>query len=120
MCVVEVAVVRRRLRLLPLIHTPAFFFGSDSFSHFRKPVDRRTCKHLLEHLGAEFDRWRCGPDGGVYTPAPKQDIPKLLLANKWEESISPVGWWMYVFFAGSLSLALVVAGFGFALSMIMS
>ncbi len=88
-------------------------------------MDRRTCKHLLEHLGAEFDRWRCGPDGGVYTPAPKLDTPKLLLglsvcllsyallsfvqlffmfanpslfvfvaANKWEESMSPVGWWM--------------------------
>ncbi|KAJ0392286.1 hypothetical protein P43SY_003600 [Pythium insidiosum] len=64
----------------------------------------RTCKHLREVLGEEFEKVRAtasatAPRGNVGTSgsraATKSSAPKLLLAKKWErEKNDPVGWWM--------------------------
>ncbi|GLE09585.1 hypothetical protein PINS_up021313 [Pythium insidiosum] len=65
----------------------------------------RTCKHLRETLGEEFEKVRAtasataprgtASSGGSSRAATKSSAPKLLLAKKWErEKNDPVGWWM--------------------------
>jgi DNA ligase-1 len=57
-------------------------------------TNARSCKHLKDHLGDEFEEWRCGPSGLAPVKVEKTNAPKLLLANKWEESTDPVGYWV--------------------------
>ncbi|ETW09986.1 hypothetical protein H310_00397 [Aphanomyces invadans] len=70
-----------------------------------KAVDVRSCKHLRQVLGDEFDRWRTKEDakrGGAarkITIQPKQNAPKLLLAQKWQGQ-DVVGWWISEKFDG--------------------
>lgn len=56
-------------------------------------TDVRTCKHLREHLGDEFETWRCGREGNKAAKVEKFGAPSLLLANKWE-SQNPKGYWI--------------------------
>lgn len=58
------------------------------------PVDRRTCKHLIEYLGSEHEKARIGEGFRSKPPAAiKKPKPALLLANRWEEQ-DPTGWWI--------------------------
>jgi len=54
----------------------------------------RTCKHLRSLLGEEFEEFRVGKLSAL-PASPKQSAPKLMLANKWDESKhDPTGWWI--------------------------
>lgn len=64
------------------------------------PVEKRTCKHLRKLRGDEAERQRIGdstpPATASFAKARVEghEPPKLLLANNWEPSIDPSGWWM--------------------------
>lgn len=61
------------------------------------PIDRRTCKHLRAHRGAEVEAARIGaPAGEGATAPPKEptDGPPVLLAHRWEQDVDLTGWWM--------------------------
>lgn len=64
------------------------------------PVDKRTCKHMRQYLGDEFETWRTQ----MKLPKvilPKQNEPEILLANKYDESKhDPTDWWMSEKFDG--------------------
>ncbi|RHZ31759.1 hypothetical protein DYB37_004002 [Aphanomyces astaci] len=67
-----------------------------------KAVDARSCKHLRQVLGDEFDTWRTRGDSTATTSpvkTVKQNAPKLLLAQKWERQ-DVVGWWISEKFDG--------------------
>jgi DNA ligase-1 len=57
----------------------------------------RTCKHLVDVLGVEYDKWRTKgntPTAGRAIKVVKMASPKLLLANKWNGKQNMTGWWM--------------------------
>ena len=62
-----------------------------------KPLNERTCKHLQNWLGHDFEMYRIGKmTGGAsdenVTRAPKhKSIGSLMLAHKWTESVDPTG-----------------------------
>lgn len=62
-------------------------------------IERRTCKHLRKYRGDEAEETRLG--GALPTKPIKADgeegstdEPKLLLAESWDNSLDPAGWWM--------------------------
>ncbi|TFK20564.1 DNA ligase/mRNA capping enzyme [Coprinopsis marcescibilis] len=82
----------------------------DHFFWYKGPVNARTCKHLQELFGAQYEyervMWK-NPDGDVpkikveedddesAPPSSKKQIPDLLLANKYDPaSTDPAGWWI--------------------------
>lgn len=72
----------------------------------RHPPTSRTCKHLKELLGEEFEtvrargsatapRGTASAGGSSSRAVVKTTAPKVLLAKKWErEKDDPVGWWI--------------------------
>ncbi|EGZ22034.1 hypothetical protein PHYSODRAFT_313931 [Phytophthora sojae] len=73
----------------------------------RHPPTSRTCKHLKELLGVEYETVRArgsataprgtasAGDSGSSRAVVKTTAPKVLLAKKWErEKDDPVGWWI--------------------------
>lgn len=61
------------------------------------PIDRRTCKHLRQIRGEEAEVLRVGiqPVGANRNLAKlTQWVPPLLLAESWDDTIDPTGWWM--------------------------
>jgi len=68
----------------------------------KKAIDERTCKHLKQVLGEEFEQWRTGgvstspkKDKGSKDNTGKSSAPKLLLAHKWDaDKHDPTGWWI--------------------------
>ncbi|EEY55022.1 uncharacterized protein PITG_08606 [Phytophthora infestans T30-4] len=72
----------------------------------RHPPTSRTCKHLKQLLGEEFETMRArgsataprgtaSAGGGSSRAVAKTTAPKVLLAMKWErEKDDPVGWWI--------------------------
>lgn len=72
----------------------------------RHPPTSRTCKHLKQLLGEEFEtvrargsaaapRGTASAGGGSSRAVEKTTAPKVLLAKKWErEKDDPVGWWI--------------------------
>ncbi|KNE59174.1 hypothetical protein AMAG_03500 [Allomyces macrogynus ATCC 38327] len=72
----------------------------------KAPVDARTCKHLKQLLGDAYEAARCNLTGDADAPAatkstrtrkaPAKPIAKfdVLLAQKWEPTQDPTGWWM--------------------------
>ncbi|GMF38136.1 unnamed protein product [Phytophthora lilii] len=72
----------------------------------RHPPTARTCKHLKELLGDEFEtvrargsatapRGTASAGGGSSRAVVKTIAPKVLLAKKWErKKDDPVGWWI--------------------------
>ena len=58
-----------------------------------KPTNKRTCKHLREYLGDEFEDCRCGITSASQVHSNKatnrsprhKQIKQLLLAHKWQE-----------------------------------
>ncbi|BFZ13136.1 hypothetical protein BsWGS_16175 [Bradybaena similaris] len=62
----------------------------------RAPINERTCKHLKEYLGTEFEKVRVVKNAVPKKTGVKAHIQvSLLLAHKYEEkSQNPVGWWI--------------------------
>eukprot|EP01059_Diplonema_ambulator_P000861 TRINITY_DN10686_c0_g1_i2.p1 TRINITY_DN10686_c0_g1~~TRINITY_DN10686_c0_g1_i2.p1 ORF type:complete len:677 (+),score=259.32 TRINITY_DN10686_c0_g1_i2:213-2243(+) len=62
-------------------------------------VNERTCKHLKEYLGLEFEKVRCKLGGGAAAKAEaavakKFHMPGVLLADKWNEVKDLTGWYI--------------------------
>jgi DNA ligase-1 len=59
-------------------------------------IDRRTCKHLRNHLGEAAERARLGelPTTAKPINAPKRAVPLLLLAHSWNTSDDLTGYWL--------------------------
>ncbi|XP_041376559.1 uncharacterized protein LOC121389029 [Gigantopelta aegis] len=62
----------------------------------RNPYNKRTCKHLKDYLGSEFERYRCELDEPKPNRSFKSHIAvSLLLAHKYDEKANdPTGWWI--------------------------
>eukprot|EP00668_Euglena_longa_P016283 GGOE01020519.1.p1 GENE.GGOE01020519.1~~GGOE01020519.1.p1 ORF type:complete len:644 (-),score=189.63 GGOE01020519.1:153-2084(-) len=71
----------------------------------KRAVDERTCKHLVAFLGEDYMEWKQRHAVGAETvalddaPSPsrapgKFSAPGVLLANKWDETMDPTGWWL--------------------------
>ncbi|XP_059154925.1 uncharacterized protein LOC131940296 [Physella acuta] len=62
----------------------------------RAPINERTCKHLKEYLGEEFDQKRLEASKKPKKPSIKSHIQvSVLLAKKYDETKNnPVGWWI--------------------------
>jgi len=82
------------------------------------PIDVRTCKHLVKHLGVDVELARVGFDAMPTAvkklakkglcPSPttvstktktkkepkEKDVPKVLLAHSWDNSQDVTGWWV--------------------------
>ncbi|KAJ3186550.1 hypothetical protein HDU85_007370 [Gaertneriomyces sp. JEL0708] len=79
------------------------------------PLNARTCKHLKEVLGDQYEIARHAVNGGATalkqsrkraaaddddngsstgTKKAKREAPKLLLANSWDLDKDPTGWWV--------------------------
>ncbi|MGO8748713.1 MAG: DNA ligase [Thermoguttaceae bacterium] len=62
-----------------------------------RPIERRTCKHIRSFRGERAEQERLG---SIPTPSPtpaKQDahlVPKLLLAQSWDNETNLTDWWM--------------------------
>jgi len=66
-------------------------------------IDQRTCKHLRAYRGAEVEAARIdSPASSSGNISPKKESNKenkpnaapVLLAERWESTINPEGWWM--------------------------
>lgn len=73
------------------------------------PINERTCKHITEYIGlfsskfhrkivgSDFEEKRLKRDPASAVPKVNtkvKEIPKLLLAHKWEVTQDPTGWWL--------------------------
>jgi DNA ligase-1 len=59
------------------------------------PPDVRTCKHLRVFLGDEYEELRIKRSIDAPLPPKKEkQIPKLLLAHKWDITSDPTGSWI--------------------------
>ena len=81
------------------------------------PIDVRTCKHLVKHLGIDSELARVGyeamptaakkaldkkgvkPAGTLIGSKPKKepeekDVPAILLAHSWDNAQDVTGWWI--------------------------
>ncbi len=69
-------------------------------------IEKRTCKHLRQYLGEDFEKNRIGTELPEKSPRTKtksassseeggdSSVPGLLLAHSWEGDIDLHGWWM--------------------------
>lgn len=62
-------------------------------------IERRTCKHLRKYRGDEAEEARLGGALPAKPVRAKEDDaaarePALLLAERWDNSLNPQGWWM--------------------------
>ncbi|KAH9515757.1 hypothetical protein Btru_011912 [Bulinus truncatus] len=62
----------------------------------RAPINERSCKHLKEYLGEEFEKCRKKANAVPKTSHIKSHMNvSLLLAHKYDEKVqNPVGWWI--------------------------
>ena len=61
------------------------------------PIERRTCKHIRMFRGEQAEQERLGAllaKPSAATPSTTRNVPKLLLAQRWENDIDLAGWWM--------------------------
>jgi DNA ligase-1 len=62
-----------------------------------KPIERRTCKHLIKLRGEEAEMARLGDamtaPPRVASPTDKA-VPPVLLAESWDTEANLAGWWM--------------------------
>jgi DNA ligase-1 len=61
------------------------------------PIERRTCKHLRQLRGDDVEAERVGsqlPSIPTKNAKLSQFVPPLLLAENWNDSIDPTGWWL--------------------------
>lgn len=61
-----------------------------------KPSNMKTCSHLKNYLGDEFERARCDlPEKGKKPKIPQHIQVSVLLAHKYKEGdTNPLNWWM--------------------------
>ncbi len=60
-----------------------------------KPIDKRSCKHIIKLRGKALEEQRIGKDDQAFvTVTKKEDGPPLLLAQNWSEDIDVTGWFM--------------------------
>eukprot|EP01105_Mastigella_eilhardi_P019799 TRINITY_DN4674_c0_g1_i1.p1 TRINITY_DN4674_c0_g1~~TRINITY_DN4674_c0_g1_i1.p1 ORF type:complete len:654 (+),score=153.97 TRINITY_DN4674_c0_g1_i1:118-2079(+) len=75
-----------------------YYCTCQAWKNQNAPVDARTCKHLREYLGDAFERWRLGPNAAdsrrPLVRASDKDVPRLLLAFRWDHKEVPTGWWL--------------------------
>jgi len=60
-------------------------------------IERRTCKHLRAYRSEQAEEQRLGSLAPAVAKATKEGedtVPKLLLANPWENDADLTGWWM--------------------------
>ncbi|MEK6239098.1 MAG: DNA ligase, partial [Planctomycetales bacterium] len=72
-----------------------------AWRHQSLGIERRTCKHLRKYRGEQAEQDRIGQ---ALPPKPKsaataaegqeKAVPKLLLAQKWDNNIDLTDWWM--------------------------
>lgn len=71
--------------------------------HQNAGIERRTCKHLRQYLGEDFERNRVGSEAAPprvkRTPAKAEGkaataAPPILLAQSWQNDVPLEGWWM--------------------------
>ncbi len=63
------------------------------------PIDRRSCKHLRQHLGVQAEARRLGPSAAAPSPQlaaqPTANVaPPLLLAESWDNEQDVTGWYV--------------------------
>jgi DNA ligase-1 len=58
------------------------------------PINERSCKHIREYLGDEYENERVGKSLSAPAKPKTKQVPKLLLAHKWELTTNPTGWWL--------------------------
>ncbi len=61
------------------------------------PIERRTCKHLRSLRGEEAERERLdylSPPTQASTTKDVNTVPKLLLAQSWDNETDLTDWWM--------------------------
>jgi len=61
------------------------------------PIERRTCKHLRAYRGEAAEQERLGSVPAATLNHASQDepaVPKLLLAESWDNETDLTGWWM--------------------------
>ena len=61
------------------------------------PIERRTCKHLRGYRGEQAERERLGALPAPTAASATKDattVPKLLLAQPWDNDTKLIGWWM--------------------------
>jgi DNA ligase-1 len=67
-----------------------------AWMHQSLPIEKRSCKHLRAFRGEEAEEARVG----AAAPAPRRprsgeaDAPPLLLAERWDGTQDPGGWWL--------------------------
>ncbi|RUP47000.1 hypothetical protein BC936DRAFT_146254 [Jimgerdemannia flammicorona] len=84
-----------------------FYCTCPSWRNQNAPTSQRSCKHLREVLGEEYERERVGLSAWVFgsgimtsssqkaKSAAKHAAPDVLLAHKWDpDAHDPVGWWI--------------------------
>lgn len=68
-----------------------------------KPIDKRTCKHLIKLRGKDVEEARIGgpvtkpakkATGGRKPAEKKETAPAILLAHKWDNEQDLTGWWI--------------------------
>src|SRR5436305_1167004 len=61
-----------------------------------KPIEQRTCKHIIAYRGEEAEQARVG--AAIAAPrkpaGEKKEGPPLLLAEAWDTEADVSGWWM--------------------------
>ena len=70
----------------PFFHSIKLSCRCKAWHAQRNPPSKRTCKHLKDYLGAEFEKHRCELDTPKQKAALKSHINvSLLLAHKYDE-----------------------------------
>ncbi|KAL4235331.1 hypothetical protein ACF0H5_006966 [Mactra antiquata] len=61
-----------------------------------KPDNQKTCTHLMNYLGEDYERVRCDlPEKGKKERIPQHIKVSVLLAHKYQDGeTNPTGWWM--------------------------
>ena len=72
------------------------YYRCISWKTSTKPVHERTCKHLQNWLGEDYEMYRIGKTTGsasdeAITRAAKYKAVSLMLAHKWTEDVNPKG-----------------------------
>lgn len=73
--------------------TCSSFSGAKNFG---KASNQKTCTHLKQYLGEEFEIARCNlPEKGKKERIPQHINISVLLAHKYQDGVTnPTGWWM--------------------------
>ena len=120
---VEIQGSRAKLYTVKNVDGKTWFCDCMSWKMQNRPIDHRTCKHIIALQGVEIERSRVGDDGmptkfrngsgtaaatggarsgpsgrsvgsSSSSAAAASPSPALLLANKWTADVDPEGYWL--------------------------